>query len=393
MLPMLQQMSAAPHLYDEPPLASPALPPLTVLPGSDTERRLAAAEALTENNQHPAALDALEGLWPDVHDDAPLAFRHRLAAAWAEMYGGRLDEATALLVQADNLAQSAHFDAADRAAVLYRRGCVELKRANVAEATSLFTRSLETNARSAKPSLLVAAGVRNWRSRCYQIGRDWDAAARDAEASLELATDAGCERSRAHAMFQASLVAERQRQWLLARFHAEQALEIYRRHGDTLSTARMLNNLGGIDFLLGDVDAAETSLLEAAATAAEAGSVADIAQATSSLAQVYLRSGRMDGARTHAHAALDLLAGRVDFLEEIGNAQLVVAKSYAAEENPPEALTWLDHAERTFTQLASTSHLAAMWVARGDLARTLGEEHQAADYYRQAAESLQDFHF
>jgi TPR repeat protein len=83
----------------------------------------------------------------------------------------------------------------------------------------------------------------------------------------------------------------------------------------------------------------------------------------------------------------------VDFLEEIGNAQLVVAKSYAAEENPPEAVTWLDHAERTFTQLASTSHLAAMWVARGDLARTLGEEHQAADYYRQAAESLQDFHF
>jgi tetratricopeptide (TPR) repeat protein len=386
-------MSAAPHLYDESPLLSPALPPLTVLPGNDTERRLSAAESLTENNEHAAALDALEGLWPDVHDDAPLAFRHRLASAWAEMYRGRLDEATRLLAQADGIVQSPHFDAADRAAVLYRQGCVELKRANVAEAVSLFTRSLETNVRSAHPSLLVAAAVRNWRSRCYQLRRDWDAAARDAEASLELATEAGCERSRAHAMFQASLVAERQRQWLLARFHAEQALEIYRRHGDMLSVARILNNLGGIDFLLGDVEAAEKSLLDAASTAAAAGSDADIAQATSSLAQVYLRTGRLDAARTHAHAALDLLAGRTDFLEEIGNAQLVVAKSHAAEQDAVAATTWLDHADQTFTQLNSTSHLAAVRVARGDLARTLGEEQQAADYYREAAESLQDFHF
>jgi tetratricopeptide (TPR) repeat protein len=390
---MLQRMSAAPHLYDESPLLSPALPPLTVLPGNDTEARLRTAESLTANNEHAAALDALEELWTDVHDDPPLAFRHRLAVAWAAMYQGRLDDAAALLTQADGMVQSAHFDAADRAAVLYRQGCVELKRTNVAEATSLFTRSLETIARSAKPSLLVAAGVRNWRSRCYQLRRDWDAAARDAEASLELATDAGCERSRAHAMFQASLVAERQRQWLLARFHAEQALEIYRRFGDTLSAARILNNLGAIDFLLGDVDAAEQSLLEAASTAASAGSDADIAQATSSLAQVYLRTERTDAARTHAHAALELLAGRTDFLEEIGNAQLVVARSHAAEQDAEAAVTWLDHADETFARLDSASHLTAVCVARGDLSRALGQEHEAADYYRRAAESLQDFHF
>jgi len=194
-------------------------------------------------------------------------------------------------------------------------------------------------------------------------------------------------------MFQASLVAERQRQWLLARFHAEQALEIYRAYGDTLSTARILNNLGGIDFLLGDIEGAEKVLLEAASTAAEAGSDADIAQATSSLAQVYLRTDRTDAARTHAHAALELLAGRTDFLAEIGNAQLVVAKSHAAEQNAAAAITWLDYADQTFIQLDSASHLAAVCVARGDLARSLGEEHEAADYYRQAAESLQDFHF
>ncbi len=385
-------MSTAPQFLEEPLLSAPATV-FTVLPGRDVESRLLNAEALTRDNDHVAALTLLDELWADVHDDAPLALRHRLASAWAEMYLGRLDVAADLLVQADSIVQSPHFDASDRAAVLYRSGCVALKRTEIAEAVSLFTRALETNVRSARPSSLLAADIRNWRSRCHQLRRDWDAAGRDAEASLELATEGGCERTRAHAMFQASLVAERQRQWLLARFHAEQALEIYRRHNDRLSTARILNNLGGIDFLLGNVVAAEESLEEAAAIAAAAGSDADVAQATSSLAQVMLRTGRPHDARERAHAGLALLAGRVDFLEEIGNTQLVVAKSHAAELDVPAATEWLDNAERTFVELGSTSQLAAVWLARGDLARETGDSDGAAELYRHAAEALQDFHF
>jgi tetratricopeptide (TPR) repeat protein len=390
---MLQPMSAAPHLFDESPPVSPPATPLTVIEGGDLERRLTEAETLTRCNDHVLALEQLELLLPEVRHDAALALRHRLATAWAEMYCGRLDVATDLLTQANSIVQSHEFDAADRAEVLYRTGCVALKRPDVAEAMLLFARALETNARSARPSTLLAADIRAWRSHCYQLRRDWDAAARDAEASLELATQAGCERSRAHAMFQASLVAERQRQWLLARFHAEQALEIYRRHGDTLLTARSLNNLGGIDFLLGDIAGAERALEEAASTAAAAGSQVDVAQATSSLAQVLLRTDRPGEARERAHAALALLAGRIDFLEESGNAQLVVAKSHAAELETASASEWLDHAERTFTQLGTTSHLAAVWIARGDLARDTGDCDAAADLYRRAAESLQDFHF
>jgi tetratricopeptide (TPR) repeat protein len=386
-------MSAAPHIYDEPFFLSPEPAALTVIEGGNAAQRLTDAETLTRDNDHVAALDQLDLLLPDVRHDDALLLRHRLAAAWAEMYSGHLDAATELLSQADALVQSPHFDAADRATVLYRKGCVALKRTDVAEAVSLFTCALETNARSAHPSLLLAADVRNWRSRCHQLRRDWDAAARDAEASLELATDAGCQRSRAHAMFQASLVAERQRQWLLARFHAEQALDIYREHGDTLSTARILNNLGGIDFLLGDVEGAERILAEAAVIASAAGSEVDVAQATSSLAQVFLRTSRPQEARDHAQAALLLLAGRVDFLEEIGNAQLVVANSHGAERDDASASEWFDLAERTFTELGSTSHLAAVWIARGDLARENGDSIGAADLYRQAAGSLQDFHF
>jgi tetratricopeptide (TPR) repeat protein len=188
-------------------------------------------------------------------------------------------------------------------------------------------------------------------------------------------------------------VAERKRQWLLARFHAEQALEIYRRHGDTLCTARMLNNLGGIDFLLGDVTGAEHALEEAVATATAAGSDADVAQAMSSLAQVLLRTDRPQEARDRAHTSLALLAGRVDFLEEIGNAQLVVAKSHGAELDTPSATEWLDNAERTFVELGATSQLAAVWIARGDLARQTGDCNGAAELYRHAAAALQDFHF
>ena len=386
-------MSAAPQFFDDPPLTSPSPPTLRALPGGEIDEGLREAEALTQNNEHAAALERLETLWPSVRDVPALALRHRLTASWAEMYCGRLDVAANLLANAETIVRSPHFDAADRAAVLYRRGCVALKRVEVAEAITLFTGALETNARSAHPSVLLAADVRNWRSRCYQLRRDWDAAARDAEASLELATEGGCERSRAHAMFQASLVAERQRNWLLARFHAEQALEIYRRRGDTLSEARILNNLGGIDFLLGDVKAAERALQDAAATALRAGSNADVAQATSSLAQVCLRTDRPGEARVHAHAALELLAGRADFLEETGNAQLVVAKAYVAERDAESAAPWLDLAQQTFQQLALSSQFAAVLMARGDLARALGDEPGAATLYRQAADALQDFHF
>jgi tetratricopeptide (TPR) repeat protein len=371
------------------------LPPVTTLTlvRDEVADALTQAEALVAANKHDEAVVALESLWPNVRSDQALALRQRLALSWSEMALGNLEQAAGLLEQAEGIVRAPRFDASDRADVLFRHGCVAFQLGNVAEAINELTGAIEMNAHSPLPRPLVAANAHEWRSRCNQFRRDWDAAGSDAERALEISLRIADEPAQARALFQASLVAERKRDWLVARVNAEQALELFRKQGNTLAVARILNNLGGIDFLLGDVAAAEKSLLEAASTAAEAGSDADIAQSTSSLAQVYLRTDRLDAARTHAHAALDLLAGRVDFLEEIGNAQLVVAKSHAAEQDAAAATAWLDRAEQTFTQLDSTSHLAAVCVARGDLARTLGEEHEAADYYRRAAESLQDFHF
>jgi tetratricopeptide (TPR) repeat protein len=223
--------------------------------------------------------------------------------------------------------------------------------------------------------------------------RDWDPASRDVERALELAARAGDERTEAQALFQASIIAERRGELLVARLNAEQALALVRRHDNSLWISRVLNNLGGIAFLLGDEHAAEQHLLGAIDAADDAGSDAALAQAVSSLAQVYLRTNRPAEARVRALRAIELLEGRPDFLDELGNAQLVVARSLMAERDTDAAAGWIDAAERSFDAFGSTSHRAAALVARGDLVRSLGDSDTAADLYRRAAESLQDVHF
>ena len=379
-------MAAAASYFEFPPVTA-----LTLVRDTLADE-LAAAEQLVAENRHDEAVEQLEELWCDLRTDCVLALRNRLALSWSEMYRGELEHAAELLGHAETIVQSPRFDAGDRAEVLYRRGCVAFKSAKIADATSLFTRALDLNELAPRPRTLLAANIYEWRSRCHQFSRDWDAAARDAEWSLKLATRVGDEPAQAHALFQASCVAERRKEWLVARFYAERALELYRKHDDTLATARILNNLGGIDFLLGDVASAEENLIEAAETAAKAGSDPDLAQAVNTLAHVLLKTGRPLEARVRAERAVELLVDRLDFRDELGNAQLVVARSLASEGDHSLAVEWIDAAENTFDALGSTSHLALAWVARGDVARETGDLDTAADLYRRAADSLQDVH-
>jgi tetratricopeptide (TPR) repeat protein len=372
-----------------------ALPPVTTLTlvRDDVADALTHAEALVAASKHDEAVVALEALWLNVRSDQALALRQRLALSWSEMTLGNLEHAAGLLEQADGIVRAPRFDASDRADVLFRRGCVAFQLGNVAEAINELTGAIEMNAQSPLPRPLVAANAHEWRSRCYQFRRDWEAAGSDAERALDISLRIADERAQARALFQASLVAERKRDWLVARVNAEQALELFRKHGNTLAAARILNNLGGINFLLGDADVAEANLLAAIETADAAGSEADLAQAVSSLAQVYLRTDRPAEARVRAERAVELLDGRVDFLDELVNAQLVVARSLAAEGDTDGASSWLDRADRAVDSLGSTSHRAAALIARGDLVRSVGDPDAAADYFRRAAESLQDLHF
>jgi tetratricopeptide (TPR) repeat protein len=390
-------MTAAQSVVEEiVPVFSP--PALTVVGGTHSEEarlhgRIVEAERLLDVNRHDEAVASLEGTWHETKLEPALALRHLLVVSWAEMYAGHLGVAAELLDRAETLACLPRFDASERAELLFRRGCLALKGANVAEASSLFTRALETNERAPLPSLRLHARAYEWRARCHVLRRDLEAAEHDAERSVRAAAEAGDELLRAHALLQAGIVAERRGQWNLARCSTEQALHIYRAHDDLLATARTLNNLGCMLFLLGEVAEAERSLAEAAVTATAAGSEPDVAQASSSLAQVYVRTGRTREGRERAAAAAALLEGRTDFLDELGNAQLVVAKALAAEGDVEECEVWLTRAEATFTSLGSASHLAAAWIERGDLARSVGDLETAAALYRHSAESLQDFHF
>ena len=76
-----------------------------------------------------------------------------------------------------------------------------------------------------------------------------------------------------------------------------------------MNVGRLLNNLGGFDFLLGKPEKAIARLKEAFAVALEHGDDDDVATAVSSLAQVYLQTGDPVEAEEHARHALRRLDG------------------------------------------------------------------------------------
>jgi tetratricopeptide (TPR) repeat protein len=119
----------------------------------------------------------------------------------------------------------------------------------------------------------------------------------------------------------------------------------------------------------------------------------DAATAVSSLAQVHLRIGDAVKAEEQALHALEIIDGREDMLDEIGNARLVLGRALLDLNRLDEAEEALAAADEAFAKLSSASHRAAAWVAQGDLATRRGDDHRAAVLYRRAAEALQDFRF
>ena len=106
-----------------------------------------------------------------------------------------------------------------------------------------------------------------------------------------------------------------------------------------------------------------------------------------------LLTGKIALAEEQARQALEMLEGRVDHLDEIGNAQLVLGRSLLAQDRLDEADEQFAAAESSFDQLSSASHRARAWMAQGELAGRRGDDRRAAKLYRCAAEALQDFHF
>jgi HTH-type transcriptional regulator, quorum sensing regulator NprR len=355
---------------------------------------VARAEAAVAARDYEAALECLQHAGAPAQGwDPALAVRALIAASQARMETGDVKAALPSLEQARDLAEGPTFSGVDRANVLFHMGQCRYKLSSIPTAIALFSEALDLMQHADRIDDRLRSRILRWRSRCYRRQNDMEAAREDVEAALELSERLGDREALAHGYFQASIIAERGGQWVLARSHAERAKELFEEQDDRLSVGRLLNNLGGLTFLLGNSDEAERLLKSAFAVALEVGSEPDAAQAVSSLAQVHLRTGQHALAEEQARHALKLLDGRVDFLDEQGNAQLVLGRALMEQDRLDEAEAAMATSEALFEQLSSPSHRAAAWTAQAELSVRRGDQATALRLYRLVAETLQDFRF
>jgi tetratricopeptide (TPR) repeat protein len=359
------------------------------------EAALARAEASTEAHRHEEAVAEFQRVRAAVRGTAAaeLELRGLVGEALARDRLGQLQEAIALLDEARSLAEDPDFTDVDRADVLFRLGVCRYKLSSIATAVALFDEAYSLAERSGLPCDLLRSNILGWRSRCRRRQRDWEAAREDVERALELADGLSDERATAEVYFQASLVSERQGHWVLARSYAERAKVIYERLADRQNVGRLLNNLGGLTYLLGKPEEAIEYLKDAFRVALDLGNDADAGQFVNSLAEVKLGVGAYAEAEEHSRHALELLAGRTDYLQSIGTAQLTLGRALLEQDHLNGAEEMFRAADRSFEQLSSVSHRAAAWIAIGDLAARRGDDRESARLYRRAAEALQDFRF
>ncbi len=310
----------------------------------------------------------------------------------ARIARGEIDGALTALEGARQLADEPEATDAERAALFFHLGDAKLASGAVAEAASLLTLALDLCNRTAQPDDRLRALVLERRARCHRHNRDWAAARFDVERALELAEVLGDDATLAQASLQASIIAEREGQWILAKFYAEQARELFVNLGDVFGIGRCLNNLGGLAFLLGKPEDARSHLKESFAILLDLGRDVEAAYAVSSLAQVQLRTGEFEDAERLARRALVFIGSRVDHRVELGNAQLVLGRALLEQNKLDEADDAFGLAEHTLER-AALGERAAVWIAQGETATARKDAVAAAALFRRAAEALQDFHF
>jgi tetratricopeptide (TPR) repeat protein len=359
------------------------------------EAALTRAETLLEAGHNDEGAAEYDLLVPATRATglSELEARALLGAGRAQMRLGALRQAYDLLNEARGIVEAGSFSDLERAEVLHALGVCRYQLNSIQTSLGLLNEALALAERSGLPCDSLRSNILSWRSRCWRRQRDYEAAREDIERALQLAEDANDPRTIGAAYFQASLVADREGHWVLARTYAEKARTAYEQLADRVHVGQLTNNLGGLNFLLGKTDEAIGLLKEAFAIALDTGREADAAQAVSSLAQIHLRTGNIEQAEGQARHALQLLEGHEDYLDEAGNAQLVLGRALLEQGRLDEAETAFGSAEASFDQLGSASHRATAWVARGDLAARRGDDRLAAHLYRTAAEALQDVRF
>lgn len=359
------------------------------------EAALARAAALVSGNEYEQALSVLAAVRPSIAATGAtdLQVRALSGEARAHVYTGEVTAALAALARARELVEQPGFTDLDRAEIVFQLGVCRCKLSSISTAIALFDEALRLAETSHLPSDALRARILDWRARCYRQQRDYVAARDDVERALELAKASHDPRAVAHGYFEASLIAERQGNWIQARTYAESARAKYEELADRESVAKLLNNLGGLQFLLGNPAGALSFLKESFSVALELGSTTGAGLAVASLAQVNLAVGQPVLAEDQARQALEMLDGRSDFLHQIGSAQLVLGRALLEQGKFGDAEVQFRAADGSFEQFSSISHRAGVWLAQGDLATSQGNATDAARLYRKAAEALQEVRF
>src|SRR5918911_3530419 len=254
---------------------------------------LSRAEALLEKGDDEGVLAEIDECRSAVLATGlpELEVRSLSSEAYARMRQGQVHHAIELLNRARTIAEAPMFSDVERAQILLRLGVCRYRLSSIQTALGLLNEALVLAERSELPCDKLRSEIFSWRSRCYRRQRDLEGAREDAERALELAQALDDRKMVANAYYQASLIANREGHWVLARNYAERAKAYYEELADRANLGRMLNTLGAFNFLLGKPEEAVTHLKDAFRIALETSNDAEAAQAVSSLASVHLRTG------------------------------------------------------------------------------------------------------
>ena len=354
------------------------------------EAAVARAEAEIEAHRDREALAILADTdtAAERSGDDRLRFRHAQARGWALQAIGQMPEALSALAQAGVLADG--LTDTDRAGVLYRVGLVRYKMGSLATAAAALDEAAKLAEGAIEPSDALRVRILNVRAKVRRRQKDFTAASEDVTQALELARSLNDDRVLAETLLDASLVAERQNQYSLARDYAERSKALYERVSDHEYVGKLLDNLGQLRAITGKPEEAVPLLTESFRIAVEQDNRVDAGFAASSLASAKLHTGDYEGAIESGNRAIGLLGSRLEYREEEGNARIVIGRAQMALDRIDEAERSFAAAANCFEAVETVSHLAGSWVALGDVAEKRGETVKAAELYRRAAEALQD---
>ncbi|MGD0166657.1 MAG: tetratricopeptide repeat protein [Gaiellaceae bacterium] len=319
-----------------------------------------------------------------------LAARRLLGQGWALMEQGQVREGLDILTQAREVVDENELDDALRAEALFKLGVARVKLGSTHVAITLLSEAHKLLERSSLASDSLRAQVLAYRAAAYQRVGDVEAAREDAERAVELAEQLGDSRVIGASYMQASLIAEREGRFVLARNYAERAKAKYEEVEDEVQLGKVLNNLGLCQALLGKYEDALGSLTRAYGIFLELGDNYGSGHVVSSIASLHLETGDPVRAEEQARLAIQLIGDGEDDPEQDGEAKLVLGKALLAQGRLDEAEETLAPIKEFFESMRATSNLSRTLIALGDLAVARDTQDEAAALYRRAAEIMQD---